>query len=67
LLPKDAKNKKFILRRAKNGQRREQHVGAAMYGVEKTVLKKMAKEEARKLGYKDMSISAYINMKMLLP
>jgi hypothetical protein len=61
------KDKKYILRRGKNNRKREGHIGAACYLGEKEELKRAAKEEARQMGYRDMSISAYINRKLLLP
>ena len=63
----DKKNKKYILRRAKNNKRREAHASAAMYAKDKKVLKAKAKAFGQKIGYADMSISAYINFKLLLP
>ena len=61
------KDKKLILKRAKNGRRRESHVGAACYGKEKEKIKRAARDYARKMGFRDMSVSAYINMRLLLP
>lgn len=59
--------KRYILRRARNGRVREKHIAAACYAVDKTLLKRKAREQARKLGFRDMSLSAYINLKLLLP
>ncbi len=60
-------DKKYILRKAKNGRKREKHASTALYAYEKLVLQRKADEFAEKLGYKRMSVSAYINMKLLLP
>lgn len=65
---KEIQNKKYILRRAKNNKRREKHIGAAIYGKHKKQLQREADRYARiHFGYARMSISAYINIKLLLP
>lgn len=61
------KDKKYILKRAKNGRRREKHASTALYKREKEALQKAANEFALKLGYKRMSVSAYINIRLKLP
>jgi len=61
-------NKKYILRRSKNNRKREAHISAATYKGDKIQLQIEANQYAQKhLGYKTMSISAYINIKLLLP
>jgi 2-iminoacetate synthase ThiH len=65
---KQLKDKKYILRRAKNGRRREKHASTALYGSEKAALQRAANRYAqRTLGHRTMSVSAYINIKLLLP
>lgn len=61
------KDKKYILRRAKNGRRRERHISIAVYGKERDELQRLANIEAHKLGYRRMSLSAFGNLKLLLP
>jgi hypothetical protein len=65
---RQVKDARYILRRAKNGRRREKHVSAAVYGVDKLRLQREANDYAQAhLGYAKMSVSAYINIKLLLP
>lgn len=65
---KKLKPTKFILRRAKNGRKREKSASTALYSYEKSSLQAQANEFAqKKLGHKTMSVSAYINIKLLLP
>lgn len=40
-------NSKYILRKAKNGQRREKYIGAAVYNVDKNHLQKEANTYAQ--------------------
>lgn len=60
-------DKKYILRKAKNGRKREKHASTALYVREKMLLQKKANEFAKTLGYERMSVSAYINLKLMLP
>jgi hypothetical protein len=64
---KPISEKKYILRRAKNGRKRAKHIGAACYGKDKRTLQREASAMARRLGYRAMSISAYINIRLRLP
>ena len=57
------KQKKLILRR-RGGKKREKHASMALYGYQKNVLKKRAAEAAKKRGYREMSVSYYLNMLM---
>lgn len=67
-MSKEIKNKKYILRRAKNNKKRESHISAATYKVDKVQLQREADAYAQKyLGYRRMSVSAYINIKLILP
>jgi hypothetical protein len=67
-MAKRLKQKKFILKRAKNGRKREKHASTALYATEKLILQRMANAFAqRHLGHARMSVSAYINIKLLLP
>lgn len=64
---KALKDTKYTLKRAKNGKRREKHVSAAMYGIDKRRLQREADAFAARFGHTRMSMSAYINIKLLLP
>lgn len=59
---------KFILRRAKNGRKREKHASTALYNREKQSLQIKANRYAQRvLGHATMSVSAYINIMLTLP
>lgn len=66
-MPKELKKTKYILKRAKNGRKRVKHATTALYAYEQEDLKQKAKAFAQKLGHSNMSVSAYINIKLLLP
>jgi biotin synthase-related radical SAM superfamily protein len=67
-VPKKLKDTKYILRRAKNNRRREVSISAAAYKGDKVQLQREADAYAQiHLGHKRMSISAYVNIKLMLP
>lgn len=57
-----AKPKAKLILKRRGGRKREQHAGLACYGYQKQALKGRAKAAAARMGYKDMSVSAYLNM-----
>lgn len=67
-MTKQLKQTKYILKRARNGRKREKHASTALYLKEKRRLQIEANAYAQKfLGHERMSVSAYINIKLLLP
>lgn len=67
-MTKELKSTKYILKRARNGRKREATAATRLYKREKEILKREADAYAQKfLGHKRMSLSAYIHIKTLLP
>lgn len=54
------KNKKYILRRAKNGKRREKSIAMGCYVSERREIRALCDSIARKHGYRSMSYAALL-------